>query len=259
LREELEPEATSEFLVLAASPELVPADLRDVSFTVALRGYNRAEVDAYVESANRVIAELEVSRSPQSAVKLALDRVGEQTASILQRAREAAEELTSTTLAESEHASRRARVEAAELMERAQDESRVLLERASQEAEDLQATSLAQLEELHGEIEEARRERRRVLAQLRTTAAALEIFATEAEGETPRSPDRTSPATDAPEDFGEQPTEVAPAVASSEDGEADEDPDGAAPQARTRRPPPGARQPRAPKRETTQAGRARRD
>jgi DivIVA domain-containing protein len=47
----------------------VPADVRDVSFATAVRGYDRREVDAYVERVNRVIAELEISRSPRAAVK----------------------------------------------------------------------------------------------------------------------------------------------------------------------------------------------
>jgi DivIVA domain-containing protein len=57
----------------------VPAAIRDVSFPSAARGYERRAVDAYVNQVNRLIAELEVSRSPQAAVRHALERVGEQT------------------------------------------------------------------------------------------------------------------------------------------------------------------------------------
>ena len=39
----------------------VPADVRDVSFPLAMRGYSRRAVDAYVERVNHLIAELEVS------------------------------------------------------------------------------------------------------------------------------------------------------------------------------------------------------
>ena len=63
----------------------VPAAIRNVSFKAAVRGYDRAEVDAYVKRVNRVIAELEVSSSPRAAVRHALDRVGEQVHGILER------------------------------------------------------------------------------------------------------------------------------------------------------------------------------
>ena len=82
-----------------------------MSFSTAVRGYDRREVDAYVKRVNALIAELEISRSPESAVKHALDRVGEQTAGVLQRAREAAEQLTATAVAEAEHATRRLKIE----------------------------------------------------------------------------------------------------------------------------------------------------
>jgi DivIVA domain-containing protein len=41
----------------------VPAEIRDGSFTVAVRGYERRAVDTYIERVNRVIADLEVERS----------------------------------------------------------------------------------------------------------------------------------------------------------------------------------------------------
>jgi hypothetical protein len=59
-------------------PARVPAAIRDVSFPTG-RGYERQAVDAYVNQVNRLIAELEVSRSPQAAVRHALDRVGQPT------------------------------------------------------------------------------------------------------------------------------------------------------------------------------------
>ena len=45
----------------------VPAEIRDVSFPVSVRGYDRRAVDVYINRVNRVIAELEVSRSPRRA------------------------------------------------------------------------------------------------------------------------------------------------------------------------------------------------
>src|SRR5205823_3153632 len=72
----------------AAYRTRVPADIRNVAFPAAMRGYDRDAVDAYVRRVNRVIAELEVTRSPQAAVRHAVERVGEQTKTILDEARE---------------------------------------------------------------------------------------------------------------------------------------------------------------------------
>jgi DivIVA domain-containing protein len=68
--------------------------LRAVEFPLALRGYERAAVDRYVEQASRLIAELEISASPEAAVRHALAEVGEETRGLLERAHETAEEIT---------------------------------------------------------------------------------------------------------------------------------------------------------------------
>jgi DivIVA domain-containing protein len=78
----------------ARSQPVAADEIRDVSFPTAVRGYDRRQVDRYVQRVNRAIAELEVSRSPESAVRHALDRLGDPTSGILQRARETAEEIT---------------------------------------------------------------------------------------------------------------------------------------------------------------------
>ncbi|HWW90568.1 MAG TPA: DivIVA domain-containing protein [Solirubrobacteraceae bacterium] len=177
----------------------VPSDLRDVSFPTVVRGYDRREVDAYVQRVNRVIAELEISRSPQAAVKHALDRVGEQTSGVLQRAREVAEELTSTALAEAEHATLRAKVEAEEMIETAQMQAHQLrgqskeeadeiiararaeaaekLKRAEEQVRTLQDGAEGRLRALQADIQASADARRKVLDELRRTAAELDEFA----------------------------------------------------------------------------------
>ncbi len=255
-------DAATQLFKLARPAELVPAEFRDVSFGSALGGYNRNDVDAYVERVNRLIAELEISRSPEKAVQLALERVGEQTAGILQEAQEAAEKLTAAAQAEAEHAARRARVEADELMERAQKQSRALLERAAEESTDLLEQSQARLEAMRGEIAEAQREHGRAVEELRRTAAALSDFAERAGA---RAPARAQPAP--PEaDPSEQPTETTAAIEPQAD-EADpseqptetsaavEPSEGEDTQPSVRRRISGSR-PRAVKRETADAGRA---
>jgi DivIVA domain-containing protein len=197
----------------------VPADIRDVSFPTVVRGYDRRAVDAYVERVNRVIAELEISRSPQAAVKHALDRVGQQTSGVLQRAREVADELTTTALAEAEHATHRAEVEAEEILEKAQMQAHQLrgqskeeadeilararaeaaesLERAAEQARTLQESAEGRLRALQADIEASANTRREVLDELRRTAAELDEFAS---GAIKRSepPDADEPRPEAP-------------------------------------------------------------
>ena len=258
-RPEAQADASAELFKLAHPLELVPAEFRDVSFGSALGGYNRNDVDAYVERVNRLIAELEISRSPEKAVQLALERVGEQTAGILQEARDAAEKLTAAAEAEAEHATRRARVEADELMERAQKESRAMLERAAEESTELLEESHARLEAMRGEIARVQREHGRAVEELRRTAAALSDFAEHAgphsaagddelaqpQPDPSEVPTETTAAIEPPQDDpGEQPTESRPAVEPSEDKDAQ------------RRRITGSR-PRVVRRATAESGRAR--
>jgi DivIVA domain-containing protein len=140
----------------------VPAEIRDVSFPGAVRGYDRRAVDAYVKQVNRVIAELEVSRSPQSAVRNALDRVGTQTSGILQRARESAEEITAGAAAEAEETTGRAKAEAEEINASARAKAEETTARAKSEAEEtlarLRSEAAEQVQRVEGEIEALRKE-----------------------------------------------------------------------------------------------------
>ena len=143
----------------------VPAEIRDPSFPLEMRGYSRQAVDAYIERVNHLIAELEVSRSPRAAVQHALDRLTEQVGGILQRARETAEEITSSAREEAKETTTRAgaeaagllvnstaeadqtRAEAAEVLTKARAEVDEILARARAEAEDTLARTRAEAEE----------------------------------------------------------------------------------------------------------------
>jgi cell division septum initiation protein DivIVA len=138
----------------------VPSAIRDVSFPSAARGYERRAVDSYVSQVNRLIAELEVGRSPEAAVRHALDKVGEQTTSILQQARESAEQIAASAGEEADEVIARARAEADEMMARAKAahaeaeeiivtaraEADAILARAKADAEDIIARSHAEAE-----------------------------------------------------------------------------------------------------------------
>jgi DivIVA domain-containing protein len=133
--------------------------VRDVDFPVALRGYDRDAVDRYVEEVNRVIAELEVSASPESAVRHALEEVTDETRGILERAHETAEEITARSRAraddrlqqgvrEADQARAQAAREAEETREAAKREAKELRERAEREAQELRDTAERLTQEL---------------------------------------------------------------------------------------------------------------
>ncbi len=128
--------------------ELMVEELREASFPMALRGYDRAAVDAYVEQVHRVIAEFEVSRSPESAVKNAVAQVTDETRGILERAHEAADEITARS---------RARAD-----ERVQE--------AEREAARLRQNAEAQVRELDSDVEAIWNERHRLIEDVRNIA-----------------------------------------------------------------------------------------
>jgi len=155
----------------------VPREIRDVSFPTAVRGYERRAVDAYVERVNRVIAELEVGSSPQAAVRHALDRVGEQTSGVLQRAREAAEQITAAALAEAEEITSSARAEAEQSLEEVKLQSHQLRGRSKEEADQIlakaQAGAAEQLRQAEQQTGRVRQEAEERLSALQSDTEAV--------------------------------------------------------------------------------------
>jgi DivIVA domain-containing protein len=159
-------------------------ELREASFPMALRGYDRAAVDAYVEQVHRVIAEFEVSRSPESAVKHAVAQVTDETRGILERAHEAADEITTRSRARADERVQEAEREAARLRENAE----------------------SQVRELDSDVEAIWNERHRLIEDVRSIADQLGAFAEAAEA---RFPSAAADATQAlPQDELDAPLDV---------------------------------------------------
>jgi DivIVA domain-containing protein len=116
---------TAEFIALDPSEDPV-AEIATPSFRPAFRGYDRRSVDDYVRRVTEIIAELHASRSPRAAVKRALDRVGRETAGILQNARDTADELTIQSSKRAEERVTEAEREAARLRSEAEAHVRAL-------------------------------------------------------------------------------------------------------------------------------------
>ncbi len=87
-------------------------EVRAAQFPTAMRGYDRAAVDSWRQEIADLVERLESQQPREAAVKRALDEVGQETTSILQRAHEAAEEITSRSRSQAEGRLQRAEREA---------------------------------------------------------------------------------------------------------------------------------------------------
>jgi DivIVA domain-containing protein len=111
---------------LATLPDNPVPAVADVEFPTALRGYDRLAVDAYVQRTSQLVAELQATRSPDAAIRRALERVGEEVSGILQRAHEAAGQITFQSRSEAEDRLETARQEAAQIVAAAEERVREL-------------------------------------------------------------------------------------------------------------------------------------
>ena len=100
---------------LGSLPDDPIPDVAGVDFPIVLRGYDRLAVDAYVKRTSQLVAELQATRTPEAAVRRALERVGEEVSGILQRAHDTAEQIAAQSRIDAENRLEAARVEAAEI------------------------------------------------------------------------------------------------------------------------------------------------
>ena len=95
-------------------------------FPIALRGYDRAAVDAYVSRVIEVVDELQARQTPDGVVKRALEQVGEETSEILKRAHETADEISSRSRSQSAGRIRQAEQQAEQIVADAEERARRL-------------------------------------------------------------------------------------------------------------------------------------
>jgi DivIVA domain-containing protein len=198
--------------------ELV-AELADPAFPVALRGYDRVAVDDYLVRVRAALAELETSRSPDAAVRQALDAVGEETKAILQRAQQSADHLTARQREQSD-----AMVADAErTLAGARAEAERIVAAAHADRETIRAEANAQVGKLDADVDVIWQERARLIEDVRGLGAALEAMADEAETRFPAEPDAEAGSPSALQ-LVEQPTvEAAPPLSPDELAEAELD------------------------------------
>jgi hypothetical protein len=155
---------------LASLPDDVLPDLADVEFPRVLRGYDPLAVDAYVKKTTQLVAELQTTRSPEAAVRRALERVGEQISGILQRAHETAEQITTQSRREAEDR----------------------LEQAREEARQIAAASDQRIKDLDSDADRIWAERLRIVEDARELAAQLLALADDAVARFPPAEDTGS-------------------------------------------------------------------
>jgi DivIVA domain-containing protein len=162
----------------------VPAAIRNVAFPVAVRGYERRAVDAYVTRVNRAIAELEATRSPQDAVDRALERTQEERSNILAQARGRAADIAAAAHREAEKITAEARAEAADIVvnasadaDRTKADADAHVAQAGVEAEQILADSrteaAGQLRRAQEEITKLRNEAEEWLQELRADTETI--------------------------------------------------------------------------------------
>ncbi len=98
--------------------------LREVSFPMVMRGYDRHAVDEFVAELLELVADLESRQTREGVVQKAIDELGEETAGILQRAHETADDITA-----------RSRSQADDRLQRAEREAEILRHDADEYAE----------------------------------------------------------------------------------------------------------------------------
>ncbi|HYZ18746.1 MAG TPA: DivIVA domain-containing protein [Gaiellaceae bacterium] len=164
------------------------AEIRDVSFPISVRGYDRDAVDAYVSRVQGVVAELEATRSPQAVIRHALADIGERTKGVLERAGETAEDITLAAREDAEASVARAEGKAKELLAKAKAEAEATVAQAQKEAREhrqqtdeeiaaLRAEAEARMRELSADTEAIREERTRLVDDIRELAARVDEVA----------------------------------------------------------------------------------
>jgi cell division septum initiation protein DivIVA len=152
-----------EMSLTEVEPELGAIDAYEMRadeppFPLVIRGYDRRSVDEYLEATSLRLGELEALQSPSVAVQEALERVANDTGSILKEAHETAEGV----------------------LTRAQEEADRLVREAREEADRTVASAEARVRQIGIDTDALWQERLRLIEDAQGTAVALSALAEEA-------------------------------------------------------------------------------
>jgi DivIVA domain-containing protein len=152
-------------------------------FPLAVRGYDRHAVDDFVQEVLEIVADLEGRQSRESVVQRALDEIGEETAGILQRAHETADEIAA-----------RSRSQAEGRMQRAEREADMLRQQADAYSEQVVVDTRILWEERQRLIQDIRQLADEVLATAEEASGRVtlpQMLAEESEPDTEEEPATT--------------------------------------------------------------------
>jgi len=119
--------------------------LREANFPMVVRGYHRQTVDVFIAELIELVEDLESHQTREGVVQKALGELGEETAGILQRAHETADDITA-----------RSRAQADARIQRAEREAEILRRDADEYAEQVIVDTRALWEERQRLIEDIR-------------------------------------------------------------------------------------------------------
>lgn len=149
-------------------------EVRRTEFPAAVRGYDRAAVDRYVEQVTNLIAELEISSSSDAAVEHALAEISDETREILMHAQQSAQQIEGRSRARAEDRLAQAESQADEMVSTARREAEETRDAALQEArqwwDDAQRAASELRDTAEREVAELRETAAREVAELRATA-----------------------------------------------------------------------------------------
>jgi cell division initiation protein len=180
------------------------------TFPVVMRGYDRAAVDTFVQEVLELVRDLEARQSQESVVQRAIEEVGEETASILQRAHETADEIAA-----------RSRAQAEGRIQRAEREAELVRQEADAFSEKILVDTRLLWEERQRLIDDIRQLADDVLA---TAEEAIERVSMPQMLSEPDTDEEVPPTEEAdPPTTGEVELDVLPGGAAADDDETDDD------------------------------------
>jgi DivIVA domain-containing protein len=147
-------------------PDQEVAEVQSVRFSTALRGYDREEVDRYITRVNQLLAELQITAAPQSAIKHALEQVSRDTKSVVREAHQEADEITRQSRSRADDRIQEAKEEAGRLREAAEQEARQLREAAAREADGTRVAAETRIRGLEADVQAMIEKRDRTVEEL---------------------------------------------------------------------------------------------
>jgi DivIVA domain-containing protein len=163
-------------------PDHEVAAVRDVRFSTALRGYDRDEVDRYMNRVNQLLAELQITAAPESAIQHALEQVSEESSSVIETAHREAEEITRSSRSRADDRIEEAAQEVQKLRDAAAREAQESREAAERDAREIREAAEARVRDLDHAAETMREEHARALGELRELISSLDDFVDGKEG-----------------------------------------------------------------------------